>query len=149
MSEYGFGKTLEGTTLSQARPRVEEALRAEGFGVLTEIDLAATLKVKLGAEHQPYVILGACNPTLANRAVGIDPEIGLLLPCNVILREVDGGTQVSMIDPQATRSSPSPTRPRRACGGHWRRSERALSPSGRPRSAPPTATAARGHWGPA
>lgn len=101
MSEYGFGKILEGTTLSQARPRVEAALKAEGFGVLTEIDLAATLRAKLGAEHRPYVILGACNPTLANRAVGIDAEIGLLLPCNVVLREVDGGTRVSMIDPQA------------------------------------------------
>ncbi|MCA9649965.1 MAG: DUF302 domain-containing protein [Myxococcales bacterium] len=101
MSQYGFGKILADTTLEQARPRVTEALKAEGFGVLTEIDLAATLRAKLGAEHRPYVILGACNPVLANQAVGLDPEIGLLLPCNVILREVDGGTQVSMIDPQA------------------------------------------------
>ena len=98
---YGFHCDLPGRDFGDAVARVTEALKAEGFGVLTEIDLAATLRAKLGAEHRPYVILGACNPVLANQAVGLDPEIGLLLPCNVILREVDGGTQVSMIDPQA------------------------------------------------
>lgn len=101
MSAYGFGKVLESTTVEQARPRVTEALAAEGFGVLTEIDLQATLRAKLGVEHRPYLILGACNPALANQAVGIDPDIGLMLPCNVILREVDGGTRVSIVDPQA------------------------------------------------
>lgn len=101
MSSYGFGKVLERTSLGDARTRVTAALKAEGFGVLTEIDLATTLKNKIGADVRPYVILGACNPGLAHRAVGIDPDIGLLLPCNVVLREVDEGTQVTFVDPQA------------------------------------------------
>lgn len=81
-------------------PRVKEAFRAQGFGTLTEIDVRATLREKLGEDIEPYVILGACNPNLANRALGIEREIGLLLPCNVVVRALeDGRTLVQALDP--------------------------------------------------
>ena len=99
-SQYGFGTTLR-VPYDEVIPRVKEALKAEGFGVLTEIDVRQTLREKLGAEMEPYFILGGCNPVLARRALEIEPEIGLLLPCNVVVRAVEGGCRVEIADPQA------------------------------------------------
>jgi uncharacterized protein (DUF302 family) len=99
--KYGFTTKLPGSSLADARPLVEEALKEQGFGVLTEIDVQAALKQKIGADFRPYVILGACNPQLAHRALSGDLGVGLLLPCNVVLWGEDDGTVVSLVDPQA------------------------------------------------
>ncbi|HZV50507.1 MAG TPA: DUF302 domain-containing protein [Candidatus Dormibacteraeota bacterium] len=97
---YGF--TVEVPVDAQtAERRTRELLVEEGFGVLTEIDVRETLKEKLGAEFRPYRILGACNPHLAHRALEVDPAIGLLLPCNVVLEAANGGTVVRFLDPEA------------------------------------------------
>ena len=88
-------------SIDDLRPRVVELLKAEGFGILTEIDVAATLREKLDIERDPYLILGACNPGLAHRALEAEPSIGALLPCNVTLRMEGGGTTVEIMDPQA------------------------------------------------
>jgi uncharacterized protein (DUF302 family) len=95
----GLNITLK-TDYTTALTRVTDALKAEGFGVLTEIDVKETMKRKLGVEYSPYKILGACNPSLAHRALTIAPEVGLLLPCNVVVRQIeDGTTEVSLVDP--------------------------------------------------
>ncbi len=96
---YGFGITLN-MPYEQAMTKVKEALKTEGFGVLTEIDVRRTLKEKVGAEMEPYSILGACNPQLAHRALEQEPEIGLLLPCNVVVRAEGEHSRVEVADPQ-------------------------------------------------
>jgi len=98
--KYVFGKTV-GLGFDEAITRVTEALAKEGFGVLTEIDVAATLKKKLGLDMPPYRILGACNPQFAHQAIELEPQIGALLPCNVVVREDKGKTRVDIMDPQA------------------------------------------------
>lgn len=99
--KYTFGKTVA-LGYEQAIERITQALAAEGFGVLTEIDVAATLKKKLDKDMPPYKILGACNPQFAHRAIDAEPQIGALLPCNVVVRvDAAGKTLVEIMDPRA------------------------------------------------
>jgi len=98
--DYGYIKKVN-ADFDGAVEAVTAALQAQGFGVLTEIDVRGTLKKKLDVEFRPYKILGACNPQLAHRALGEDPEIGLLLPCNVVVQESESGVTVSVVDPKA------------------------------------------------
>ena len=99
-------ETTVARSFADTERTVRAALADEGFGVLTEIDVAATLKAKLDIERAPLVILGACNPSFANRALDIDPTVALVLPCNVTLESTDAGTRVRAVDPRALMDDP-------------------------------------------
>lgn len=99
---YTIDRLIPGATMDDVDARARRALADSGFGVLTEIDVQATMKKKLDAEMPAYRILGACNPKMAFEAIGTEPRVGAMLPCNVILREVDGGVEISAIDPVAS-----------------------------------------------
>ena len=100
---YTFDTKLQDVTFAEAIARTRDALAAQGFGVLTEIDVQKTMKAKLDAEMGAYVILGACNPRMAFEALKIEPRVGAMLPCNVIVRELgDGAVEVSAVDPVAS-----------------------------------------------
>jgi uncharacterized protein (DUF302 family) len=99
MARYGMSIEVEGP-IETAKAKVIDALKTQGFGVLTEIDVRKTLKEKLGVDFEPYLILGACNPTLAHQALSADRSIGLLLPCNVVLRASGERVEVSILDPE-------------------------------------------------
>jgi uncharacterized protein (DUF302 family) len=100
--QYGYETTLPEATFDTVVARVTDELKKEGFGVLSEIDVGATLKKKLNLDFRRYLILGACNPVLAHRALEAEPQIGLLLPCNIVLQEAAaGGVTVSIADPRA------------------------------------------------
>ena len=98
---YYFSKTLD-VPLSQAVEKTIDALKSRGFGVLTRIDVQSVLKEKIGADFHPYVILGACNPKMAHQALQAEDKIGTMLPCNVIVQEVGGKTEVAAVDPVAS-----------------------------------------------
>jgi uncharacterized protein (DUF302 family) len=98
---YSMHRKLPGVAFGEALERVTAALKQEGFGVLTHIDVAETLRTKIGADFRPYVILGACNPVLAHEALSVDDNIGLMLPCNVVVAAVEDGAEVSIVRPRA------------------------------------------------
>ena len=98
-NEYTMHRSLPDLTVDQAVDRVTEVLKDEGFGILTTIDVRATFAAKLEVDFRPYVILGACNPVLAHSALGKDDNIGLLLPCNVVVAEAEGGAEVGCVRP--------------------------------------------------
>jgi uncharacterized protein (DUF302 family) len=100
MTTYGITRELPDLDFAAARQRVTETLKAEGFGIITEIDVQATMKAKLGVDFRPYAILGACNPPIAHQALLAEPLVGLLLPCNVVVMARDGGGSiVSVLNP--------------------------------------------------
>jgi len=99
---YTIDRLIEGADLETVDARTRAALAAEGFGVLTQIDVQATMKSKLDLDMPGYRILGACNPKLAWQAIGMEPRVGAMLPCNVILRQTDAGIEVSAVDPVAS-----------------------------------------------
>jgi uncharacterized protein (DUF302 family) len=99
---YTIDRVIEHAEFEDVDGRTRTALANHGFGVLTEIDVKATMKKKIDVDMDPYRILGACNPNMAHQAIGMEPKVGAMLPCNVILRQVEGGIQVSAIDPVAS-----------------------------------------------
>ncbi|WP_309604691.1 DUF302 domain-containing protein [Phenylobacterium sp.] len=99
---YYFSKTIQ-SSFGEAVRRTREALQAEGFGVITEIDMQKTLKAKIGVDFRPYIILGACNPAMAHQALQIEDKIGTMLPCNVVVQaRADGIVEIAAIDPVAS-----------------------------------------------
>lgn len=100
--DYTINRLITGADFDKVDARTRAALAANGFGVLTEIDVKATMKKKLDVDLPAYRILGACNPKMAMEAIALEPRVGAMLPCNVILRAVDGGVEVSAIDPTAS-----------------------------------------------
>jgi uncharacterized protein (DUF302 family) len=100
--DYTLNRLISGESFAAVDTRTRAALATAGFGILTEIDVQATMKKKLDVEMQPYRILGACNPEMAHQAIEMEPRVGAMLPCNVILRAVEGGVEVSAIDPVAS-----------------------------------------------
>ncbi|WP_428547914.1 DUF302 domain-containing protein [Profundibacter sp.] len=99
---YTINRLIKDADIDAVEARVRAALTGKGFGVLTEIDVKATMKKKIDVDMDPYRILGACNPKMAYHAIGVEPRVGAMLPCNVILRQVDGGIEVSAINPVAS-----------------------------------------------
>jgi uncharacterized protein (DUF302 family) len=99
---YTINRKIDDVSFDEAVSRTRSALADQGFGVLTEIDAKATMKKKLDVEMDRYLILGACNPSMAHQAIGMEPRVGAMLPCNVIIRQVEGGVEVSAIDPVAS-----------------------------------------------
>lgn len=99
---YTINRIISDADFDAIEARTRAALSEKGFGILTEIDVKATMKKKLDVEMPAYLILGACNPKMAHQAIGIEPRVGAMLPCNVILRAVDGGVEVSAVDPVAS-----------------------------------------------
>jgi len=99
-SKYGFGRDLD-EPFPVVLGRVREALKAEGFGVITEVDVQKTMKEKLGVDARPHAILGACNPAFAHKALGIEEDLGLLLPCNVVVYEKGAGSRVAVVNAAA------------------------------------------------
>jgi uncharacterized protein (DUF302 family) len=99
---YTYDRLLPGVHIDDADMRVRESLKEKGFGVLTEIDVKETMKKKIDVDMDGYRILGACNPNMAHQALGIEARIGAMLPCNVILRSLEDGTEISAIDPVAS-----------------------------------------------
>jgi uncharacterized protein (DUF302 family) len=102
---YTIDRKIENATIAEVDTRTRAALAEHGFGVLTEIDVKATMKKKLDVDMDSYRILGACNPAMAHKAIGMEPHVGAMLPCNVILREIEGGVEISAIDPVASMQS--------------------------------------------
>lgn len=96
---YSYDRFLPGVNIDDTEMRVRDALTTEGFGVLTEIDVQKTLKEKIGEEINSYRILGACNPNMAFQAIGLEPRIGTMLPCNIVIRSCNGGTEINAVDP--------------------------------------------------
>jgi len=113
---YTIDRLIESSDFDDVDARTRNALAAHGFGVLTEIDVKATMKKKLDIDMESYRILGACNPNMAHQAIGMEPKIGAMLPCNVILRAVEGGIQVSAVDPVSSMQAIDNDEPKAVAG---------------------------------
>ncbi|MGJ5619081.1 DUF302 domain-containing protein [Sulfitobacter sp. MF3-043] len=112
-----YVRILKNVDIDDAEMRFRDALAENGFGILTVIDVKETMKKKLDADMEPYRILGACNPEMAYKVIGIEPSVGAMLPCNVILRKIDGGTEISAINPVASMQAISNDQLHKIAGG--------------------------------